>query len=123
MRGWRFAIPSRFIDELPPENVSVETQPGLYGGYRTNGISSFDPDEDHDFGGRHRGAYREKLLDAAPWQSEDHGSASKTFDVDDRIFHQKFGYGRVLVVDGNKLEIAFEKAGVKKVMSSFVEDA
>jgi DNA helicase-2/ATP-dependent DNA helicase PcrA len=38
-----------------------------------------------------------------------------------RIFHQKFGYGKVVSVDGSKLEIAFEKAGRKKVMASFVE--
>ena len=39
----------------------------------------------------------------------------------ERIFHQKFGYGRILTIDGEKLEIAFEKAGTKKVMMSFVE--
>ena len=38
-----------------------------------------------------------------------------------RVFHQKFGYGRVVAVDGTKLEIAFEKAGRKKVMAGFVE--
>ncbi len=40
-----------------------------------------------------------------------------------RVFHQKFGYGKVKSVDGNKLEIDFEKAGTKKVMDSFVERA
>jgi DNA helicase-2/ATP-dependent DNA helicase PcrA len=43
------------------------------------------------------------------------------FSVDDRVFHQKFGYGNVVKVDGNKLTIAFEKAGEKKVVDSFVE--
>ena len=37
------------------------------------------------------------------------------------MFHQKFGYGCIVAIDGNKLEIAFEKAGNKKVMDSFVE--
>jgi DNA helicase-2/ATP-dependent DNA helicase PcrA len=40
-----------------------------------------------------------------------------------RIFHQKFGYGIVRSNEGGKLEIDFEKAGVKKVMESFVEPA
>jgi DNA helicase-2/ATP-dependent DNA helicase PcrA len=40
-----------------------------------------------------------------------------------RVFHQKFGYGKVTAVDGNKLDIAFEKAGAKKVMDSFVTPA
>jgi DNA helicase II / ATP-dependent DNA helicase PcrA len=43
------------------------------------------------------------------------------FSLDDRVFHQKFGYGHVVKVDGNKLTIAFEKAGEKKVVDSFVE--
>jgi DNA helicase-2/ATP-dependent DNA helicase PcrA len=48
------------------------------------------------------------------------GTASE-FSLDDRVFHQKFGYGHVVKVDGNKLTIAFEKAGEKKVVDSFVE--
>jgi len=45
------------------------------------------------------------------------------FSLSDRVFHQKFGYGQVVKVDGNKLTIAFEKAGEKKVVDSFVERA
>jgi DNA helicase II / ATP-dependent DNA helicase PcrA len=45
------------------------------------------------------------------------------FNLDDRVFHQKFGYGHVVKVDGNKLTISFEKAGEKKVVDSFVERA
>ncbi|WP_407155916.1 UvrD-helicase domain-containing protein [Bradyrhizobium sp. STM 3557] len=45
------------------------------------------------------------------------------FALDDRVFHQKFGYGHVVKVDGNKLTIAFDKAGEKKVVDSFVQRA
>ena len=45
------------------------------------------------------------------------------FSLDDRVFHQKFGYGRVVKIDGNKLTIAFDKAGEKKVVDSFVQRA
>ncbi|MEO0347921.1 MAG: UvrD-helicase domain-containing protein [Pseudomonadota bacterium] len=37
------------------------------------------------------------------------------------VFHQKFGSGVVLKVDGQFLEIAFKNAGTKKVVDSFVE--
>jgi DNA helicase II / ATP-dependent DNA helicase PcrA len=47
--------------------------------------------------------------------------AVSEFTLDDRVFHQKFGYGNVVKIDGNKLTIAFEKAGEKKVVDSFVE--
>ena len=37
-----------------------------------------------------------------------------------RVFHDKFGYGTVEAQEGNKLEIAFEASGVKRVLDSFV---
>ena len=49
--------------------------------------------------------------------------AIAAFDPDDRVFHQKFGYGTVLSVEGDKLEIAFDKAGVKHIVARFVTDA
>src|SRR5262249_20808759 len=47
--------------------------------------------------------------------------ATSSFTVGDRVFHQKFGNGNVVAVDGNKLTIAFDKAGEKRVVDSFVE--
>ena len=46
---------------------------------------------------------------------------SGDFAVGGRIFHQKFGYGLILSVSGNRLEISFDKAGTKKVIDQFVE--
>ena len=43
------------------------------------------------------------------------------FAIGDRVFHQKFGNGNVTAIDGNKLTIAFDKAGEKRVVDSFVE--
>src|SRR3546814_14105395 len=37
-----------------------------------------------------------------------------------RVFHEKFGYGAILDIDGNKLEVEFEQAGTKRVLDSFV---
>ena len=48
---------------------------------------------------------------------------ASTYRVGERVFHQKFGYGSVKTVDGNRLEIAFDKAGTKKVIDSFVAKA
>ena len=45
------------------------------------------------------------------------------FAAGDRMFHQKFGYGTVRAVEDNKLAIAFDKAGDKMVIDSFVEKA
>ena len=45
------------------------------------------------------------------------------FTPGDRVFHQKFGYGTVMGVEGDKLDIEFEKAGAKKVVAKFVSAA
>ena len=39
------------------------------------------------------------------------------------MFHRKFGYGIVIGIEGDKLEIDFSKAGIKKVVAGFVVDA
>ena len=35
--------------------------------------------------------------------------------MDDRVFHQKFGYGVILALDGGNADVFFEKAGEKKL--------
>ena len=50
-------------------------------------------------------------------------SAVSSFTMGERVFHQKFGYGSIQGIEGDKLEIAFEKAGVKKVVAKFVNAA
>jgi DNA helicase-2/ATP-dependent DNA helicase PcrA len=48
-------------------------------------------------------------------------SSASGVSIGERVFHQKFGYGKVREVDGDKLTVAFEKAGDKRVVASFVE--
>ena len=43
-----------------------------------------------------------------------------SFGMHDRVFDQKFGYGAVVGIEGDKLEISFDKAGIKKVVASYV---
>jgi DNA helicase-2/ATP-dependent DNA helicase PcrA len=43
--------------------------------------------------------------------------------IGDRVFHQKFGYGEIQNIEGDKLQIDFEKAGNKKVVSKFITSA
>ncbi|HWM81334.1 MAG TPA: UvrD-helicase domain-containing protein [Pseudolabrys sp.] len=48
-------------------------------------------------------------------------TGASAFKVGDRVFHQKFGNGNVIALDGNKLTIDFDHAGQKRVVDSFVE--
>ena len=50
-------------------------------------------------------------------------TAAAAFETGTRVFHQKFGYGTVTEVEGDKLTIDFEKAGRKNVVARFVTAA
>jgi len=121
---WQSSVPSRFVEELPEDHIDVRSQPGLYGGgqkgFRGGLGESLSP-----FAGtgrksrKSRGRRPEAKFKDAPDSSD--FSGGDQFKIGMRIFHQKFGYGKIVASDGGKLEIDFEKAGSKKVMASFVE--
>ena len=116
---WQSAVPSRFIDELPGDHVDRQSQPGLYGGNGFAGDGRGLSDPARSFGAPH---FRRRLREPE-WAVAQPLGGGAPLDVGQRVFHQKFGYGRIVVIDGDKLEIEFEKAGPKKVMDSFVEPA
>jgi DNA helicase-2/ATP-dependent DNA helicase PcrA len=177
---WSTTIPSRFLDELPAQNVEITESKGgsSWGGASGYGPSRFDNVESFGSsyatpgwqraqahrargqGGRNGQAgfgfnesqspFSGSRSDASGSRGDASGSrghaagngfsrhkgapltiegeliakstgTTSEFSPGDRVFHQKFGYGQVVKTDGNKLTIAFEKAGEKKVVDSFVE--
>ena len=116
-------MPSRFIDELPAAHVTVESAPGLYGNTRPDDGRHFDSALHRDGFGARAARYRRQplILEGRARLVED--GAAAAFALGERVFHQKFGYGHVKGIEGNKLEIAFDKAGTKKVMDSFIQPA
>ncbi len=140
---WQSQLPSRFIDELPAEHVEVLTPPGLYGGgagasgawtaarsgagsgagsgigdragaadgYNSPGWRRLQSRAGRHEPARRPRAARDAVIEARPVAGFAEGA---------RVFHQKFGYGTVIGIEGDKLEIAFEKAGTKKVVARFV---
>jgi DNA helicase-2/ATP-dependent DNA helicase PcrA len=135
MRGlWQAAIPSRFLDELPPTAVEVKDTGSSYGGYGYGGrtasrFNSSDPfDSVYETPGWQRArAQAQTRKSPGPLtidgdlvaRSTDDGRGSK-YIAGERVFHLKFGYGTIAQIEGNKLSIDFEKAGRKKVLDSFV---
>jgi DNA helicase-2/ATP-dependent DNA helicase PcrA len=118
---WQSAMPSRFIEELPADHVDVRSNSGLYGSdaSRHGGGGGF-ADRSGLFAGARRHRQQGRWRDAQDDIAGDSGD-NAALAVGTRVFHQKFGYGKITARDGGKLEIAFEKAGQKKVMASFVE--
>jgi DNA helicase-2/ATP-dependent DNA helicase PcrA len=73
-----------------------------------------------------KGGFNARMRRSGPLTIEGELVAKSTgttseFSIGDRVFHQKFGNGNVTAVDGNKLTIAFDKAGEKRVVDSFVQ--
>ena len=131
---WQSALPSRFIGELPDAHVDNAASEGFYGnygeGFRDNqqgfaNQSAFAGTYDSPGWKRaenNRAAMRERgpIIEAKAKNVATESAGAK-FAVGERIFHQKFGYGRIVAIEGNKLLVDFEKAGSKRVMDGFVE--
>jgi DNA helicase-2/ATP-dependent DNA helicase PcrA len=127
-------LPSRFVDEMPKAHLEIEADSGLFGGAH----AAVAP----GFGGLYRAfndmgtAYaRTQQGRAAARPAEGRVIEGRAFEVvprprpsapfarGTRVFHQKFGYGTVAVVEDDKLEIDFDVAGRKKVIDRFVKPA
>ncbi|MEM6422532.1 MAG: 3'-5' exonuclease, partial [Pseudomonadota bacterium] len=143
---WQSSLPSRFIDELPEAHVEVLTPPGLYGHQaQAGGLDAAGA-------GLHAGplagsALEAKAVDANAYNSPGwrrlaqrrgqhqlsqprevrnlviDAQAVAKFEEGTRVFHQKFGYGAVAAIEGDKLTVAFEKAGEKKVLAAYLSAA
>jgi DNA helicase-2/ATP-dependent DNA helicase PcrA len=106
---WQNSIPSRFLKELPQENVDIlpsnlgynsaprsviPTQAGILSERSPTRLSPLEDDK-----------------------------VSSTFQTGQRIFHDKFGYGYIQNVSGDNLEINFDHSGQKTLKSGFVKRA
>ena len=136
---WQTVLPSRFVDELPHANIDAvsETGYGLQPGQVREAIGSrFDAyapgagfNSAYQSPGwkraQERGAFAGKapMLEGEARLVARSGDEDSHFGVGDRIFHQKFGYGKIRQVEGNKLTVDFDKAGEKRVIDSFVVPA
>lgn len=137
---WQTSLPSRFIEELPAAHIEIESAQGLYSGRPNRGWGESEPSDTgyYTSSGDKYGPGWER---AKTWRAEQSatqyhrkpsqkttpGRSSKPkvepvsdFAVGERVFHDKFGYGMIEDVEGNKLLVEFDKAGSKRVIDSFV---
>ncbi len=130
---WQSQLPSRFIDELPADHVEVLTAPGLYGG-------GFGAAASVGFGSSLEARVSKADVYNSPgWRRLEENSsarpmrqplearhvvidmeAASPYVIGDRVFHQKFGYGEIMGIEGDKLDIEFDHAGSKKVVARWV---
>ncbi len=149
---WQSQLPSRFIDELPAAHVEVLTPPGLYGGgYGANGAGRGGFSAGHPGPGeaghaghgalearaasadvyaspgwqrlQARGRVQDPVAQGASMARALRGADMPVFNAGERVFHQKFGTGTVVSVEGDKLAVAFDRAGEKHIVARFVTSA
>ena len=137
---WQASLPSRFIEELPEEHIHREAAPGLSQGRYSGYGSAYDDDdyEQDSFGqqsnmgweevpprrtARYRRAQQPTTIKGEAKKVTFSTKSETDFAIGERVFHQKFGYGQIEDMDGNKLEVNFDKAGTKRVLDSFIVPA
>ncbi|MFL6736521.1 MAG: ATP-dependent helicase [Sphingomonas sp.] len=137
---WTSSIPSRFLAELPKAHIEEETT--MTGGEslwraqwseRADPFAHLGPAQAMRASTRGPGWQRasrgnfnpdpQRVIEARS-SAVSLGNQGRTdLSLGQRVFHGKFGYGTIAEIEGNKLEIEFEKAGRKKVLDSFVSVA
>ena len=131
---WQSSIPSRFIDELPTENIEMNNKKEFWNQAQKSsdefnqdsGIEEFSqlPYKSNIFRKKLRSKklhnLKQNIIETESIDYIELESRSE-FKIGDRVFHKKFGYGHVNDISNDRLEIFFDKAGEKKVLDSFVQ--
>ena len=126
---WQNNIPSRFINELPPSNIDIQNNVNNF--YSSNYGGNYG--NNYDSGSSYRPWYTKKKESAAREYNDsnrysytpepEYRSSPSNGIVGVRVYHQSFGYGKIIAVDGNKLEIMFDQYGHKKLHKDYVTKA
>ena len=120
---WQSSICSRFVDELPAANIEIKNLgTGYAPGAKQSGLHYSNPPLNQpkkkpDFSNFNFSGFGEKP------KAQQQVKTSDGFFKNQRVFHVKFGYGRIIQIDGSHLTISFEKAGTKNIMKDFVKRA
>jgi DNA helicase-2/ATP-dependent DNA helicase PcrA len=135
---WTSSLPSRFVGELPKEHIEEETT--MSGGEslwraqwseRADPFAHLGPAQSMRASTRGPGWQRAsqggrfnrdpaRVIEAKASAISLGNQGRTDLELGQRVFHGKFGYGKIVAQEGNKLEIEFEHAGLKKVLDSFV---
>ncbi len=112
--NWQSSIPSRFVEELPDAHIERGGSAALQR-ERMIAAPTMFPSQFPLV------ARRPKVIEA--WEEPPRRGRADPVEVGARVFHQKFGYGTVTASEDGKLDVAFDKAGAKRVMDTYVEPA
>jgi len=106
-------LPSRFINELPKENTEFigNFGPKQNFGYGQNRVDRFEKKPTH---------IKFDTVEKEAPKNDTKFNAGK-FNLGQKIFHQKFGYGKVLEAKGDNITVKFDNGQIKILIESFLK--
>ncbi len=118
--NWTQSIPSRFLSEIAPEFIEEEM---IFGGYSQKDSSLFNNNYTKQNYKNNQTAL-ERLQAIGHFDNIEYDDLTFNQDInikpDQRVFHTKFGYGKVIDCDNDRIEVEF-KTGRKIVLASYLE--
>jgi DNA helicase-2/ATP-dependent DNA helicase PcrA len=123
--NWQSSIPSRFLDELPDEQVERTGSGDYRREARIAAATAFSGATFPIVARQPRGndswsaMSKPRVIEA--WEQPGRSPRTDAVKVGTRVFHQKFGYGTVKAAEDDRLDIEFDKAGEKRVLDRYVE--
>ena len=120
--NWQNVIPSRFIDELPVNELEQIFSSQTYQNENYE-YSDFDFNQDFEYKSKfNKNSYvNQNIQYVEPSNQLLDNDLSSQLVIGERVFHIKFGYGIVLDINDEKFEVEFDKAGIKRVIGSFLK--
>ncbi|MFV0627305.1 MAG: ATP-dependent helicase [Alphaproteobacteria bacterium] len=125
---WQNNIPSRFINELPPQNIEICNNASRY--FAQNNFNNYGNKNgyNNNYGNNSwkKNNYQKSNItyDDDPKYSyvrDEEYAVKPHSDIGAKVFHSTFGYGKITAVEGNKLHIYFDSVGHKKLMADYVK--
>lgn len=110
---WQTNLPSRFIDELPAEHIELINKCSYFGDNR----SSYRPNYNQKK--YYNNSYEESVSDGSGRYS--YVREKPVNNLGKRVYHQTFGYGKIVAQNGNTVHVCFDSGGIKKLMSSYLQ--
>ena len=115
-------LPSRFIDELPKNLVDISDSSYIKESNFFDEYSQVEKiDSNYISPGRKRVLLKKKKAEVVWDFDQDYDLESNSSIEGSRVFHQKFGYGEIVKIEGEKAEVNFEKTSLKQVFLKYLQ--
>lgn len=111
-------LPSRFINEIPPQNIEIcNNVNAFYSQYTNNNYNQSYRQNSYNQNGQNTWQpwYKKNKRPTYSQQSD-----AQRQVIGAHVYHETFGHGKVVNCDGNTLQVVFKGYGIKKIHKNFV---